>query len=109
MVDVSKSTTDHTTLTDHEVRIRILERDYAEIKEIRRDVKTLQLDVGSLKSNVMALPAQIETMLRSEIRQHESTEAKQQSRLMWALLSMAVTVIGSALYLVAQHILERLQ
>lgn len=92
---------------DHEVRIRMLERDYAEIKEIKQDVKALQLDVGSMKASVTALPGQLETMLRAETGRHESTEAKQQARIMSVLLTMAATVIGSAIYLGAQHLLER--
>jgi hypothetical protein len=105
-VDVSKP--DHgPTLTDHEVRIRILERDYVEIKEMRGDVKTLQLDVFGIKSSVAALPSQIESVVRNEIGRHEYTEAKQQSYIMWVLLSIAITIIGSAIYLGAQHFLER--
>ena len=96
-----------TQVHDHEVRIRMLERDYAEIKEIKQDVKALQLDVGSMKQSVAALPGQLGAMLNAALSQHEVVEAKQQSRIMWVLLSLTLAIIGSAAYLVVQHLLER--
>lgn len=111
MVDVSKATDHSPTLTDHEVRIRILERDYAEIKEIREDVKTLQVDVGSLKSSITELPEQLRSHfkyeLRSELGAHEINEARNQSRILWAILGLALTIIGSAAYLITEQVVEK--
>jgi hypothetical protein len=108
MVELSKDP----MLTDHEVRIRILERDYAEIKEIRGDVKTLQLDVSGLKSSISALPEQLrehfKAELKSELGAHEINEARYQSKILWAVLALALSVIGSAMYLAAEQVADRI-
>jgi hypothetical protein len=110
MVDIDKPS--KPDLTDHEIRIRILERDYLEFKEIKTDVKSLQFDVSALKTSVMDLPVQLRTHfsneLSSALRAHEIKESKDQTRVLWAILTLAISIIGAALYLAAQYGLERL-
>ena len=92
---------------DHETRIRLLERDYAEIKELRADVKHVQLDMGVLKLGVQALPGQIKEVVSVAISRHEGVEAATQNRLIWRVLGITLSVIGAALYVVFQYVVTR--
>lgn len=91
---------------DHEVRIRILERDYAEIKEIRNDVKAMQLELASVKSVMQELPAHVEIAVDSAISAHEKVEMDNQNKIMRSITMLVLTILGSVLYLVGEKAME---
>ena len=93
---------------NHELRITILERDYAEIKEIKSDVKALFTKVGSLENSVSALPEQLKIHFSNELRGHEAKEARNQSHILWAILMLALSIIGGVGYLGLEYGLTRL-
>lgn len=109
MIDIEKpeSPTLAMQVHDHETRIKLLERDYAEIKELRTDVKHLQLDLSAVKIGIIALPDQLKSTVRAEIQRHEGVEAAAQNRLIWRVLGITLSVIGAALYVVFQHVVTK--
>jgi aspartate ammonia-lyase len=91
---------------DHEVRIRILERDYAEIKEIREDVKSIQLELTAVKTTMQSLPEFIGKTINAEISSHERFETENQNKIMRYIIGLILAVLGAVLYLASEKALD---
>lgn len=94
-------------VADHEARIRMLERDYQEIKALRVDMQSVQIELSAVKASLLSLPERIKDMVHGEILSHEKVEGRAQNALIWKVLFFSFSFIGASAYLVAQWLLAR--
>lgn len=94
---------------DHDVRIRFLERDFAELtlefKEIKKALAEMSLALNTIAKDMKDHVCLVEANIRNEFLRHEKTEMAGQGRVLRYLVALMLTAIGSALYLVAQQVL----
>lgn len=94
-------------VTDHEARIRMLERDYQEIKALRIDMQAVQIELSAVKASLLSLPERIKEMMHGEILSHEKVEGRAQNAMVWKVLFLTFSFIGAGGYLIAQWLLAR--
>lgn len=86
---------------DHEARIRLLERDSADIK------KTLDAMNYTIENFVVSINtkfAQMELHIHDALMKHELAEFANQKKIMASLFTILLSVIGSCAYLIIQHL-----
>ena len=78
---------------DHEARIRLLERDYS---DTRSTLDAMTTSINGLIHDFDNRLSDTERRIRDAFTTHEKTELLNQTRIMTYLISILLTIIGSA-------------
>lgn len=87
---------------DHEARIRLLERDSADIK---RTLESMNDTIGNLVRNMDAKFMTVESHIRDDLAAHTADEAKNQTKILLYLVGILLSIVGSGLYSIASKVI----
>lgn len=87
---------------DHEARIRLLERDSADIK---RTLESMKDTIDNLGRDMDTKFALTESHIRADLSAHTQDEYKNQAKIMAYLITILLSVIGSGAYVILQKVM----